>query len=98
MSNTLFSLWHNKNRRGVLRFNYWRCVMGQPEIREELKHCEAELTTAAKRGDMVGFRRIVEAAGVTWVEYELPEKYRYQGDIQKLRKDLGLGPKFEPDQ
>ena len=69
----------------------------QPEIRAELKPFEAELTAAAKRGDMVEFRRIVEAAGVTWVEYEIPEKYRYQGDIQKLREDLGLRPTFQPE-
>jgi hypothetical protein len=71
--------------------------MSNPEIREELKSYEDQLTAAAKRGDMVEFRRIVEAAGVTWAEYEIPEKDRYQGDIQKLRRDLGLGPTFESD-
>ncbi len=50
--------------------------MENPEIREELKPYEAELTAAAKRGDMIEFRRIVEAAGVIWLEYKLPEKYK----------------------
>ena len=68
--------------------------MKNPEIREELKPYEDELTAAAKRGDMVEFRRIVEAAGVTWVEYKLPEKYKSDIDRQTLREGLETPPRF----
>ena len=46
------------------------------DINEKLKDRQAEYDAAAERGDVEECRRIVEQAGLTWLNPELPEKYR----------------------
>jgi hypothetical protein len=45
-------------------------------IFEQLKDVQAEYDTAAAKGDIEECKRIVERAGLTWLEPALPEKYK----------------------
>jgi hypothetical protein len=46
------------------------------EIAKELEPWKAEFEAAAACGDIEKCREIVERAGLTWLDPELPEKYK----------------------
>lgn len=52
--------------------------MDQTDIVEELKPYEAEVNAAIMNKDMAALRRIVEAAGLSWVECCPNEKYMFE--------------------
>lgn len=51
------------------------------DIDERLKGVQAEIDAAAAKKDIDEMRRLVERAGLTWIDPELPEKYKY--DIRR---------------
>jgi len=46
------------------------------DIDPRLKHIQKELDAAAGNRDHKEFRRLIESAGLTWLDPELPEKYK----------------------
>ena len=68
--------------------------MKNPEICEEMKPYEAELSAAAKRGDIVELRRIIEAAGFVWVDRQAPETCKNEVDRQAMREILETPPRL----
>lgn len=54
--------------------------MDQPEMLAELRPYEDEVNAAIKSRDMVELRRIVEKAGLTWVDCQPHEKYMFEDE------------------
>ena len=56
--------------------------MEQPDMVPELKPYESEVMAAIRNSDMEELRRIVEKAGLTWVDAQPCEKYMFEDEGQ----------------